>query len=227
MKILLVEDDRELLKTVLKYFDSFGYNLDPAKSFKDAKGKIKDSDYDCAIVDINLPDGNGLDLIEIIKAKDSSTGVLILSANGNLEDRLHGFDIGADDYLTKPFHLSELNARLKSIVRRNKFQGKSILDFNEITIDTDAKEVFVHENKLKLTKKEYDLLVFFVTNKNKVITKQSISNYIWGDYIELSDSYDFIYTHLKNLRKKIIQNGGNDYVKSVYGLGYKFTDIEV
>ena len=226
MKLLVVEDDQELLRSILKYFDSFGYLCEKSKTIADAKKKLENHNYDCLILDLNLPDGNGLELVKSLKRKKTKLGILILSANDSLDDKLFGLDVGADDYLTKPFHLAELNARVKSIVRRHKFEGSNLVEYNEIKIDTSAKEVFIHNEKIKLTKKEYELLLFLIINKDRVITKQSISDHIWGDYMDLFDSYDFIYTHLKNLRKKIIEKNGSDYIKTVYGIGYKFTDSE-
>jgi DNA-binding response OmpR family regulator len=226
MKILIVEDDQELLRSMLKYFDSFGYNSEGSKTLRSAKEKLEHHSYDCVVLDLNLPDGNGLSIISKIKELKNKTGILILSANNSLDDKLDGLELGADDYLTKPFHLAELNARIKSILRRNKFEGDDLLVFNEIEIDTSSKDVRVNKSLLKLTKKEYELLLFLVSNKNRVVTKQSISDHIWGDYVDIYDSYDFIYSHLKNLRKKIIEKGGKDYINTVYGIGYKFSKNE-
>jgi DNA-binding response OmpR family regulator len=226
MKLLIVEDDQDLLRTILKYFDSFGYVLEKAKSIEQGKEKLINHNYDCVILDLNLPDGSGISLLELIKNNNKDTGVIILSANGSLETKIAGLEIGADDYLTKPFHLSELNARVKSIIRRKKYEGKNEVYFNEITINTSAQEVIVSEKKIKLTKKEYELLLYLVINKNRVVTKQSISEHIWGDFIDRTDSYDFIYSHLKNLRKKIIEKGGKDYIQTIYGIGYKFAENE-
>lgn len=226
MKILVVEDDQDLLRTILKYFDAFGYVLEKAKSIAEGKEKLVNHNYDCVILDLNLPDGNGITLLELVKSNNKETGVIILSANGSLETKIAGLEIGADDYLTKPFHLSELNARVKSIIRRKKFQGNNEVCFNEINIDTIGQEVTVNSKKIKLTKKEYELLLYLVINRNRVLTKQSISEHIWGDFIDRSDSYDFIYSHLKNLRKKIIEKGGKDYIQTIYGIGYKFAQNE-
>lgn len=227
MKILIVEDDLEILRTVLKYFDSFGYVLEKAKNYKDGLSKINEYLYDCVILDLNLPDGDGIELLAKIKGKNKSTGVIILSANSSIETKVAGLEIGADDYLTKPFHLSELNARVKSVVRRNKYEGDNTVAFNEIVLDTAAQEVTVNEKTLRLTKKEYELLLYLIINKNRVLTKQSISEHIWGDFIDRTDSYDFIYSHLKNLRKKILEKEGRDYIHTIYGIGYKFSEREI
>ena len=224
MKLLIIEDDQELLRTILKYFDSFGYLCEKAKNIADAKTKLQDHNYDCILLDINLPDGNGLEILQLLKKKPEKNGVLVLSANDTLDYKLNGMNLGADDYLTKPFHLAELNARVKSIVRRNNFKGNDEIEFNEIYIDTKSNEVSVNKEKIKFTKKEYELLLFLMSNKDRVVTKQSLSDHIWGYYIDLYNSYDFIYSHLKNLRKKIMEKGGNDYIKTIYGIGYKFSN---
>lgn len=227
MKILIVEDDLEILRTVLKYFDAFGYVLERAKNYKDGLEKVNEFLYDCVILDLNLPDGDGIELLAKIKAKNKSTGVIILSANSSIETKVAGLEFGADDYLTKPFHLSELNARIKSVVRRNKYEGDNTVSFNEIIVDTAAQEVTVNDKSLRLTKKEYELLLYLMINKNRVLTKQSISEHIWGDFIDRTDSYDFIYSHLKNLRKKILEKNGRDYIQTIYGIGYKFSEREI
>jgi DNA-binding response OmpR family regulator len=224
IKILVIEDDQELLRTLLRYLDTFGYICEKAKLYTDAKQKIETFKYDCIILDINLPDGNGLALIDLVKSINDKCGIVVLSANNSLDDTLHGLDTGADDYLTKPFHLAELNARVRAVVRRHKYGGNNKLTFNEIVVNTSSNEVHVNGDKLKLTKKEFELLLFLMSNKDKVVTKQSISDFIWGDYIEFENSFDFIYSHLKNLRKKINDKGGKDYIQTVYGIGYRFSE---
>jgi DNA-binding response OmpR family regulator len=176
------------------------------------------------IVDITLPDGNGLDVIEGLKKLKSLSGIIIISARNSIEDRIKGLDIGADDYITKPFDLSELNARVKAVIRRRNFDAQNEIVFKEITVKPYDRSVSIHEQFVSLTKKEFDLLVFFISNQNRVITKESIAEHLWGDDMDMADSYDFIYSHLKNLRKKIQEHGGNDYIETVYGIGYKFTN---
>jgi DNA-binding response OmpR family regulator len=178
--------------------------------------------YDCIVVDINLPDGNGLDLIRLIKKKAITLGIIIISALNSLENRIEGLEIGADNYLTKPFHLAELNAHLKSINRRISYGGNNQIIINEIRLIPDEHKAYVHDKEIILTKKEYELLLFFISNKNKVITKAGLAEHLWGDYMDLADSYDFIYTHIKNLRRKLLNEGCEDYIKTIYGLGYKF-----
>jgi len=223
MKILVIEDEKELRKSVITYLSAEGYLCESAGSTKEAIEKIGVYDYDCFIVDIMLPDGNGLDIIKEIKNKGIEGGVIIVSAKNSLEDRIVGLEIGSDDYLVKPFHLSELNARVKSIVRRRNFSGSNQVVFNEITVNIDSREVLVNDKPINLTGKEYDILLYFISNKGRVIPKDSLAEHVWGDYMDNADSLDFIYTHIKNTRKKLIDAGAHDYIKTVYGIGYKFT----
>jgi DNA-binding response OmpR family regulator len=220
MKLLFVEDDRELLKSLLFYFNDLGYTCEKAKSLEESVEKISLYKYDCLVLDLALPDGSGLELLKILKSRNIDVGVIILSANSNLDDKLNGLDLGADDYLTKPFHLSELNSRIKSIIRRKLQGGTNAIQFNEISINTDAKEVKVNDLTVTLTKKEYDLLMYLVLNRNKVVTKSSISEHLWGDYMDQADSFDSVYSHMKNLKRKLKISGSNDYLKSLYGVGY-------
>jgi DNA-binding response OmpR family regulator len=224
MKILIIEDEKGLLESIFNYLESQGYLCEKAENYFDAEDKLLAFKYDVIIIDIGLPDGNGLNLLEVIKKENLDSGILIISAKNSLDDKLKGLDLGADDYITKPFHLAELSSRINALLRRTKLQGNNKIVFNEIVINTDAAEVTIDGNFLNLTKKEYDLLVFFIINKNRVISKSSIAEHLWGDHIEFADNFDFIYTHIKNLRKKIIDAGGNDYLETVYRFGYKFTN---
>ncbi len=222
MKLLFVEDDHDLLKSMLFYFSEIGYTCEKAKTVVEALEKIGLYDYDCVILDLVLPDGSGLAFLDEIQRRKIDVGVIILSANSNLDDKLKGLDKGADDYLTKPFHLSELNSRIKSIIRRKKQGGNAVISFNEIEINTDAQEVRVNDELVHLTKKEFDLLLYLIFNKNKVVAKSSISEHLWGDFMDQSDSFDSVYSHVKNLKRKIKESGGQDYIKSLYGIGYIF-----
>jgi len=224
MKILIVEDQQELIDSMVTYLENEDFICEKATNYFDAEDKLISFNYDVVILDITLPDGSGIDLLKIIKEKDSKVGVLIVSAKNSLDDKLKGLDLGADDYITKPFHLAELNSRINSLLRRRKFDGSELITFNEIQIDPTSKEVRINNKHVELTRKEYNLLLYFVANKNKVVTKESIAEHLWGDEIEMADSFDFIYTHLGNLRKKIKKYGANDYVKTMYGLGYKFSE---
>ncbi len=224
MKLLIVEDDRSLCTAINDYLKMEGHICEVAQNYRQAINKAADNTYDCIILDIGLPDGNGLDIIRELKANKSTDGILILSARSSLDDKLTGLKIGADDYLTKPFHFAEMSARINSIYRRNNLLGLNVISFNEIKVNTSDNQAYVNETLLNLTRKEYDLLVFFVTNRNRIITKESIVEHLWGDEVILTDSFDFVYTHVKNLRKKIIKAGGKNYIKCIYGFGYKFLD---
>jgi DNA-binding response OmpR family regulator len=221
MKILIIEDENELRNSMLEYLQQTGNVCESAHNFATAIEKITMYEYDCIIVDIGLPDGDGLKVIEVLKQDKAETGVIIVSAKNSLEDKLKGLNIGADDYITKPFHLSELSARIKSVIRRRSFQGKNDIVFNELRIIPDEMVVYVNDQHVSLTRTEHQLLLYFISSPNKVLTKESIAEHLWGDHADMADSYDFIYSHIKNLRKKIIEKGGGDYVKSVYGVGYK------
>ncbi|SFU13826.1 DNA-binding response regulator, OmpR family, contains REC and winged-helix (wHTH) domain [Algoriphagus locisalis] len=222
MKILLVEDNPELTSNISNYLLDQGIVCECATSLFEAQDKILSFSYDCIILDLMLPDGNGLRLLELVKQKKIDSSVLIISAKGSLDDKLSGLDLGADDYLAKPFHLAELLARLKAIYRRTKMQGFDEVVFNEITVINSQFQVLVKNQLLDLTKKEYDLLLFFLTNKDRVLGKNAIAHHLWGDYTDDLSNFDFVYQHVKNLRKKISAAGGRDYIRTVYGLGYKF-----
>ncbi|MFN8239331.1 MAG: response regulator transcription factor [Bacteroidales bacterium] len=223
MKILIIEDEVELLVSISNFLTKETYVCELAESYSKADDKLAINEYDIILLDITLPDGNGLNLLKRIKKHQKKAGIIIISAKNSLDDKIHGLDLGADDYLTKPFFLSELNSRIKAVLRRKQFDGTSIITYNEISVNTESKSVKINSNVILLTKKEYDLLLFFIINKDRVLTKEAIAEHLWGDNIDMADTYDFIYTHLNNLRKKIRIAGGADYIKTMYGMGYKFT----
>lgn len=222
MKILLVEDNVELAQNMHSYLAKEGYVCEDAGSAEQATSKLVGFKYDVMVLDLMLPDGNGLDILRWVKQEHPDMGVLILSAKNSLQDKIEGLELGADDYLAKPFHFSELNARLRAIFRRRQLQGSSTIDCEDIQINTETHVVKVNDNVLDLTRKEYEMLLYFIVNKNRVLTKQSIAEHLWGDYIDALDSFDFVYQHIKNLRKKIAQAGGKDSIQTMYGSGYKF-----
>jgi len=222
MKILLVEDEKELAKSIVQFISKEGFIFETAHTFSIADEKLSLNEYDCALIDLMLPDGSGLNLVKNIKKHQPNCGLIIITAKNSLDDKLTGLDLGADDYLTKPFHLAELNARIKSVIRRRKYEGSSEIILNEITIIPDKREVTVKNKPVELTRREFDILLFFVSNKERVLTKESIVEHVWGNDPNAFDNFDFIYTHIKNLRKKLIEHGANDYFHSVYGIGYRF-----
>jgi DNA-binding response OmpR family regulator len=222
MKILLIEDEPDLRKSIKQYLHQEGYLVESASDFNSASLKISDYDYDCILVDITLPKGSGLDLIKQLKQNNSKAGIIIISAKNSADDKIIGLDLGADDYLAKPFNLAELNSRIKALIRRRHFEGGKSIIVNEITIMPEERMVKVNNETVSLTAKEYDLLLFFIANKNRVVSKNSIAEHLWGDDSDQMDSYDFIYVHLKNLRKKLAEKGCADYVQTIYGIGYNF-----
>jgi DNA-binding response OmpR family regulator len=222
MKILLVEDEKELGDTIVAYLKGENYLCEVAEDFKTALYRIESFDYDCVLLDISLPDGNGLNVLKELKANKKEDGVIIISAKNSIDDKIAGLNMGADDYIPKPFHLSELTARIAAVIRRRRFNGNKVLVVNELTIDTLAKTVTVNNKGIDLTRKEYDLLLYLVSNKNRVISKNAIAGHLSGDEADVFDNFDFIYAHMKNLKKKLSQGGCTEYIKSVYGMGYKF-----
>ncbi len=224
MKVLIIEDETPLQQSIRKYLEHQGFVCEVADNFLTGMEKVYQFNYDCVVVDIGLPYGNGLDIVKELKEIESKSGIIIISAKNALEDKLKGLELGSDDYLTKPFHLSELNARINAIIRRRNFGGSKIIQFQEIKLDAEALRVTVNGKAVELTDKEYQLLEYFIANQRRVLTKAAIASHIWGDEYDQVSNYDFIYTHIKNLRKKLIDAGCEDYIKTVYGTGYRFTD---
>ena len=223
MKVLIIEDEKQLVKEVMVALRHEGYVCEVAYSAAEATEKIAGYDYDCILLDLNLPDGNGLKILESVKAQGKSDGVIILTAKNSPDDKVRGLNLGADDYMSKPFYMPELIARVSAIIRRKRFDGNNKVVLNEIEMDLPGKSVTVNAKELDLTPMEFSLLVFLIANKNRVVSKNAIAEHLSGDDADLLDKFDFIYTHMKNLKRKMIEAGGRDYVKSVYGLGYKFT----
>ncbi len=224
MHILIVEDENSLMESIVTYLEMEGFKCVEACDYHSALELIDKYNYLCMLIDLNLPDGDGLELVKIAHQSEDRAGIIVISARDAIEHRISGLDAGADDYLVKPFHLSELTARVHSVIRRTRLQGDNLLQFGLIKIQPEERKCFVNENTLDLTKKEYELLLYLMSNRNRVITKESIAEYLWGEYSGGYGSYEFVYTHLKNLRKKLIDNGCPDYIKNIYGVGYKFTD---
>lgn len=222
MKILIIEDEKELAKSISEYLSDESYLCEYATTFQQALYKIESFDYDCILLDIMLPDGNGMKLLETLEQMKKQDGVIIISAKNSLEDKIKGLQIGADDYLTKPFHLAELSARVFSIIRRKQFDNANIIQQNEIKINLISKSVFIHGKEIILTKREFDLLTYFMGNKNRVISKSNLAEHLSGDFADMMDNHDFVYTHIKNLKKKLNDAGYGNYLKTIYGTGYKW-----
>ena len=223
MKYLIAEDELDLQQSIVTYLERDGNICEVASNFEEASEKVIIYDYDVIILDINLVSGSGLDVLKRLKKEKKKAGVIIISANNSLSDKLEGLDLGADDYITKPFHLAELNSRIKAVLRRGKYGGDEIMEFNEIRIDTKSRTAYINGKAIGLTRKEYDLLVFFISNKGRVLSKEIIAEYLWGDDSDLLDNFDFIYVHINNLRKKLTIAGAK-YIKTAYGSGYKFIE---
>lgn len=222
MKILIVEDDKDLREITTASLEKERYVVSQAPDYRTALQKIEDYDYDCILLDIMLPDGNGLDLLEELHALGKRTNVIILSAKDSLEDKVNGLDLGADDYLPKPFHLAELHARIKSLFRRNLRDGERKLQVGNIEVFPDQFRVLVQGKEIELNRKEYDILNYFMSRPGRLVNKNTLAESVWGDHIDQVDNFDFIYAQIKNLRKRLKDAGATLELKSVYGFGYKF-----
>jgi DNA-binding response OmpR family regulator len=224
MKLLLIEDEADLARSILDYLGSNDFICEWVNSSAEAINKISVYDYDCILLDLMLPDGIGFEILKELKNQDKTDGVIIISAMQTLETRIKGFNLGADDYLTKPFHLSELLVRIQSLIRRKFFKGNNRVVFNEIEIDLISKTVKVNGRDVELTKTEFDLLLYLIGNKGRVLSRSAIAEHLSGDMADMLDNHDFVYAHIKNLKKKIRSKDGADYIKTIYGLGYKWND---
>ncbi len=222
MKVLIVEDEKELASSICEYLQGENFNCEAACDYDQALEKINLNSYDCIVLDVMLPKGSGLDILKELKNKRKEESVLIISAKNSLDDKVNGLKLGADDYLTKPFNLAELGARVQAVIRRKSFKGNNEVPIGPLTLDIQSKTLVGANGLIDLTRKQFDMLVFFIGNKNKVITKETIVEHLWGDNIDMVDNYDFIYTHIKNLRKKLMLEGCPNYIKVIYGVGYKF-----
>ncbi|MFP5438429.1 MAG: response regulator transcription factor [Bacteroidia bacterium] len=224
MKVLIIEDEPAIAGSIKDYLKPNGIQCESAATAREAMDKIGMYEYDCILLDLMLPDGDGFDILRELKRLNKTDGVIIISAKENLETRIDGFNLGADDYVTKPFHLSELLVRMQALIRRKNFKGSNIISFNEISVDVMGKSVSVKDIKLDITKKEIDLLLYLIGNQNKVLSKSAIAEHLSGDMADMLDNHDFVYAHIKNLKKKLTSAGAGDYIKTVYGLGYKWQD---
>lgn len=224
MKLLIIEDQRELSNSIVTFLHSESYLCEQAFSFDEAMEKASLYTYDCILLDLMLPGGNGLDILRAIKQQNNPAGVIIISAKDSLDDKVNGIKIGADDYLPKPFHLTELSIRVYALIRRRQFSSNNTLRSNNIHIDLLSKEVRVNERGIVLTKTEYDLLLFFIGNRNRVISKSAMAEHLSGDMADMLANQDFVYTHIKNLKAKLADAGAEDCIKNIYGTGYKWVE---
>jgi DNA-binding response OmpR family regulator len=222
MKILIIEDEKELAVNIAAYLSDESYLCEFAETFQQAIDKVSAYQYDCILLDLMLPGGDGLRILESLKKENKQDGVIIISAKDSLQDKIAGLQIGADDYLAKPFHLSELAARIYSVIRRKQFGNSNIIRLNELQIDLLAKTVHVNDEQVILTKKEFDLLLLFMGNKNRVLSKSALAEHLSGDIADMLDNHDFVYAHIKNMKKKLVDAGYQNYLKTIYGTGYKW-----
>jgi DNA-binding response OmpR family regulator len=221
MKILIIEDEKDLRETLVISLLKEQYVVETAADFNAADEKISVYDYDCILLDITLPGGSGFDILTKLKTLGKSENVIIISAKNSLDDKLKGLDLGADDYLSKPFHIAELNARIKAVFRRNKLDGKNSIEVGNLSLNIDERTLIVNGESIHLNRKEFDILKYFMLNKNRLITKTALAEYVWGDQIDQADNFDFIYYQIKNLRKKLQESKADSDIESVYGVGYK------
>lgn len=221
MKVLIIEDENSLRELIARALKKEQYVVEEASTYDEACEKLEMFTYDCILLDIMLPDGNGIDLLRTFKSDGKAPNVIILSARNSLEDKVLGLEEGADDYLPKPFHMAELLARVKSVIRRSNGTGRSLITFGNVTLDMERRIVEVEGKTLSLVKKEYDILNYFISRPEHMIDKSVLAEAVWGDSIYLADNFDFIYSQVKNLRKKLEEAGADVEIKSVYGFGYK------
>lgn len=223
MKILIIEDEPSLRELIQRSLEKERYVVEAAADFQSGLRKIEDYDYDCVLLDIMLPDGNGLNLLEQLKKMRKRENVIIISAKDSLDDKVQGLELGADDYLPKPFHLAELKARIKSVIRRQRRDGEMDIRLANIRIVPDTFQVFVDDKEIELNRKEYDILLYFANRPGRLVNKNTLAESVWGDHIDQVDNFDFIYAQIKNLRKKLKDAGALAELKAVYGFGYKMT----
>lgn len=224
MKVLIIEDELELLETIKESLLKEQYIVETAADFGVAIDKIVVYDYDIILLDIMLPNGNGMEILEELKKMGKSGNVIIISAKSSLDDKIKGLDLGADDYLTKPFHISELNARIKAVLRRNNMDGKNTLEMGNLTLLMDERQLLVEKEEVVLNRKEFDILNYFLFNKNRLITKTALAEHVWGDNIDQADNFNFVYYQIKNLRKKLQIAKSDIVIEAIYGVGYRMTE---
>jgi DNA-binding response OmpR family regulator len=225
MKILVVEDEVDLLEAIVQSLEKEKFLVEKAIDFDGALDKVVSYEYDCILLDIGLPDGSGLDLLRELKKGNKKSSVIIISAKDSLDDKLSGLDLGADDYLVKPFHLAELNARVRSVLRRKEFDGQNMVVLQNVKIDFTSRMVYVNDELLALNRKEFDILTYFAANKDRLINKTALAEHVWGDHIDESDNFEFIYSQIRNLRKKLKDQEAQLEIQAVYGLGYKLIEL--
>jgi DNA-binding response OmpR family regulator len=224
MKVLVIEDEAELRETLKDSLVKEDYIVETAGDFRSAVDKVSVYDYDCILLDIMLPGGSGLQVLDLLKQEGKSDNVIIISAKDSLDDKLRGLELGADDYLTKPFHIAELNARIKAVLRRKQRDGKNTLAMGNLLLDLNERSLSIAGEPVALNRKEFDILNYFLLNKNRLVSKSALAEHVWGDNTDQADNLDFIYSQIKNLRKKFLTKQANVDFEAVYGIGYKLVE---
>lgn len=222
MKILIIEDERKLSDSIVDYLSAEDYRCEQAFTYAEAKMKTAIYEYDCVVLDLMLPGGDGLDILRRVRERGNGVGVIIVSAKDSLDDKVRGLEIGADDYLPKPFHLAELKMRIYALIRRREFTATNVMQERDLYINLLDKTVSVGTTPVTLTKTEYELLLFLIGNKNRVVTRGAMAEHLSGDVADLMDNHDYVYTHIKNLKQKLSRAGLPPCIKNVYGTGYKW-----
>lgn len=221
MKILIIEDDLSFQEILRKALEKERYIVEVAPDYRTGLTKLSDYTYDCILLDINLPDGNGLNLLRELKEMKKTGSLIIISARDTIEDKVEGLDLGADDYLPKPFHLAELLSRIKSVLRRSNQGGEQLIGYGNVKVNPHSFDVWVDDTKIDLTRKEFDLLLYFLQRPNRIVSKSMLAEAIWGDHFDDVDNYDFVYAQIKNLRKRLTTLNTSIGIVAVYGMGYK------
>ncbi len=222
MRLLIVEDEKGLATELIHFLEKEHFNCDWGASIKEASELLAVNPYDFVLLDIGLPDGNGLSLIEEARNSGSEAYFIVITAKGELQDKLKGFELGADDYLSKPFALLELNSRLQAIIRRKFGQKSAEISFGNFTLDTTNKLLSHQKETIDLTKKEYDLLRYLILNKNRVLDRLQLTEHIWGEFFEDDFDSNYIDVHIKNIRKKLAKFDDTKWIRTFRGIGYKF-----
>jgi DNA-binding response OmpR family regulator len=225
MKILVIEDEPAMRDVILRSLQKESFLVETAKDLREAMHKITTYDYNCILLDIMLPDGNGLEILKVLNEMDKTDSVIIISAKDSLDDKVEGLTLGADDYLTKPFHIAELNARIKSVLLRKNFEGKNVIEIANVSINVDDRTISVSGKALPLNRKELDILIYFIVNKNRLVVKTALAEHVWGSYADEANDFEFIYSQIKNLRKKLKEYGAGIEIQAVYGIGYKMVTL--
>lgn len=225
MKILVVEDERKLSDSIVTYLSGESYLCEQAFTYAEARQKVNIYEYDCVLLDLMLPGGNGLDILSEIRKRRNPVGVIVISAKDSLDDKVKGLKIGADDYLPKPFHMAELGMRVYAVIRRREFSATNVLESDGVSVNLLEKSVTVNGADVELTRSEYELLLFLIGNRNRVISKSAMAEHLSGDMADMMENHDFVYTHIKNLKAKLAAAGCTDCIKNVYGTGYKWVEL--